>query len=152
MFADSMTAARIDRAEGRFCSRLALSMAAGGADPFVLPVSGGVAVFGTPRSPMNKVIGLGFDGTVDREELEAVEQRWGERNEPVRVELSILSDPAVAPALSARGYALHGFENVLGARIADVERPSRAPGITIDVAGEDQFEQWLSLAVDAFAS
>jgi len=153
MIADSVLAARIDRAEARFCSRLARSATAiGGGGPFVLPVSGGLAVYATPRSPMNKVIGLGFDGPIDPGELLVVEQRWGERNEAVRVELSILSDPAVAPALSARGYALHGFENVLAARIADTDPPSPAPGITIGIAGEDQFEQWLSIAVDSFAS
>jgi len=153
MFADATLAARIDRAEARLCSRLALSApAATGGGPFVLPLSGGLAVYAGPRSPMNKVIGVGFDGPLDTGELTTVEQRWTDRNEPVRVELSILSDPAVAVALSGRGYALHGFENVLAARIGDIGRPAIAPGIAIDIVGEDGFEQWLSLAVDSFAN
>jgi hypothetical protein len=154
MFADAMLGARIDRAEARLCSRLAMSVPApaGGAGPFILPVSGGLAVFATPGSPMNKVIGLGFDGPLDPDALLAVEERWATRNEPVRIELSILSDPAFASALSTRGYGLHGFENVLAARIADEAREPAAAGITVDIAGEDGVEQWLSLAVDAFAS
>ena len=90
--------------------------------PFVLPIDGGLALFAGPRSPMNKVIGFGFDGELDLQELPAIEERWAERGEPVRIELSILSDPAVVATLSERGYRLHGFENVLACRVAGAAR------------------------------
>jgi GNAT superfamily N-acetyltransferase len=117
----------------------------------VLPVGGGLAVFASPKSPMNKVIGLGFDGPLDEAELATVEARWAERGEPVRVELSILSDPAVAATLSGRGYRLQGFENVL-ARPLDAVDGYDAPDISIAIAGDESYEEWLAIAVDAFAS
>lgn len=150
MFADAALAARIDRAEGRLCSRLATGSSKHKA-AFVLPVNGGVAVFAGPHSPINKVIGVGFDGPLDPTELDGIEARWTTEGEPVRVELSILADPAAVATLAGRGYRLQGFENVLACRIPDAP-PAPAQDITIEEAGADAYEQWLSLAVDAFAN
>ena len=107
MFADATLSARIDRAEGRLVAQMAAESRAGaGGGPFILPISGGVSVFAGPRSPMNKVIGLGFDTGLDLEALGEIEDRWSEREEPVRIELSTLVDPDIAGALSDRGYRL----------------------------------------------
>jgi len=154
MFADAALAARIDRTEARLCARLVMAAPAhstGG--PFVLPLDGGLALFAGPRSPMNKVIGFGFDGELDLQELAAIEERWAERGEPVRIELSILADPAVVAKLSERGYRLHGFENVLACRIAGAGRPAAAaPEIAIEIVGDDSFEEWFTVAIDSFAN
>jgi GNAT superfamily N-acetyltransferase len=149
MFADAALAARIDRAEGRLCSRLATGSSTSAA--FVLPIGGGVSVFAGARSPINKIIGVGFDGPLDAAELDVIEERWAAQGEPVRIELSILADPAAIATLSARGYRLQGFENVLGCRIPDGP-PPQAQDITIEAIGADGYEQWVSLAVDAFAN
>jgi GNAT superfamily N-acetyltransferase len=150
MFADAALGARIDRAEGRLVARLAMASSAG--NSFVLPIDGGLAIFVGPRSPMNKVIGFGFDGAFDPHELTVIEERWAEQGEPVRIELSILADPAVVAALSARGYRLQGFENVLGCRLADAAARPLPPGIDVDTIGAEGFEQWLTIAVDAFSA
>jgi GNAT superfamily N-acetyltransferase len=150
MFADAALAARIDRAEGRLCSRLATS-SSGHRAAFVLPINGGVAVFAGPHSPINKVIGVGFDGPLDPAGMDTIEERWAAQGEPVRVELSILADPAVVAILAGRGYRLQGFENVLATRIPDAP-PSPAPDIAVETVAAGGYEQWLSLAVDAFAN
>lgn len=153
MFADAALGARIDRAEARLCARLALASPEHATGrPFVLPVNGGFAVFATPRSPINKVIGLGFDGALAADELTAVEERWAERGESVRVELSTLADPHLITVLCDRGYRLSGFENVLACRISGATVPGVAPNIAIEVVGADGFEQWLAIAVDSFSN
>src|SRR5687768_4818475 len=116
MFADAALAARIDRAEARMCVHIAESIPASKSEstPLVLPIGGGQAVYVSPSSPVNKVIGLGFDADLDLGELERIEREWGDRGEPVRVEMSILTAPSLGSALTERGYRLHGFENVLG--------------------------------------
>jgi GNAT superfamily N-acetyltransferase len=127
------------------------SHATGG--PFVLPLDGGLALFAGPRSPMNKVIGFGFDAELDLQELSTIEERWAERGEPVRIELSILSDPAVVAKLSERGYRLHGFENVLACPIAGAAPPAApSPQIAIETVEDDTFEEWFTLAIDAFSN
>jgi hypothetical protein len=91
MFADAALAARIDRAEARLCADIADSTRATKPDsaPFVLPISGGLAVYVGPSSPVNKVIGLGLDVDLDVGALERLERDWGERGEPVRIEMYV---------------------------------------------------------------
>ena len=89
MFADTALAARIDRAEGRLVAGIAEAVRARRPETrtLVLPISGGVSVYGGPNSPINKVIGLGFDGPLDLRALEEIEREWHARGEAVRVEL-----------------------------------------------------------------
>ncbi len=153
MFADSVLGARIDRAEGGLCSRLAASSrthARGGA--VVLPIGGGVAIYARPRSPMNKVIGLGFDQPLDAAALTEIENRWRERDEPVRIELATLTDPAIAGELSDRGYRLRGFENVLARRLDDLDGADVNSAVSTEIVGDDDLDEWFRIAVDAFAA
>ena len=152
MFADTTLAARIDRAEGRLVARMAAdsrSSAAGA--PLILSISGGVSVFAGPKSPMNKVIGIGFDTPLDLGALRGIEAQWAERGEPVRIELSTLTDPAVAGELSDRGYRLRGFENVLARRLEHLP-DADASGISIDLVGDGDVSAWFEIAVDSFAN
>ena len=159
MFADRNLGARIDRAEGRLCARLAASVrsrGAGGAGvagvAMLAPISGGTAIYAGPQSPMNKVIGLGFDTGLDPVALGEIEARWRERDEPVRIELSTLVDPAIAGELSDRGYRLRGFENVLARRLDDLDGSDVSTGITVELIGDDDLDEWFRIAVDAFAN
>jgi GNAT superfamily N-acetyltransferase len=152
MFADRVLAARIDRAEGRLCVDIAVSARALHPDRATLavPISGGVAVYAGPSSPTNKVIGLGFDGPIDASALEEVEARWRERSEPVRIELAVLADSTIPPALSERGYHLHGFENVLGRRLDDTAHPQSPSNVTVEVLKDEDSDTWIDIAVTAF--
>jgi GNAT superfamily N-acetyltransferase len=179
MFADASLAARIDRAEARLSAGVADVIRARRPDfrTIVLPISGGLAVYGGPNSPVNKLIGLGFDGPIDIEALEEIEREWRDRDEPVRVELSILADPSVPVTLSERGYHVHGYENALarplGADLATDDAPGVAivdetgalstiappqvapgltPGLTIELLREEDERAWIDIAVTAFTN
>ena len=148
MFTDSALAARIDRSEARLCAEMA-----GRTDThLVLPISGGQAVYAGPRAPMNKLIGLGFDQPLDLAALAAIEEEWRRRQEPVRVELSNLTDPQIPLALSGRGYQLHGFENVLGHSLDRESATPIAPQISVEVVGPEDNAVWARLASEAFAN
>jgi GNAT superfamily N-acetyltransferase len=151
MFADRALAARIDRAEGRLCADIAAAHGqAPGRSTLVLPIGGGVAVYAGPSSPTNKVIGLGFDGPIDTVVLEEVEARWRERGEPVRIELAVLADATIPPALTERGYQLHGFENVLARPLDDAARPQAGSNVTVEILKEEESDIWIDIAVTAF--
>jgi len=152
MFADAALAARIDRAEGRMCAQVADSIRRSkpGSAPFVLPISGGEAVYVGPSSPLNKVIGLCLDCGLDVAALERIEREWSERGEPVRIEMSILADPSLGSALTDRGYGLHGFENVLG---LPLDRTSAGPeigGVNVEIVTDATLRTWADIAVEAF--
>lgn len=147
MFCDIDTAARIERAE-------ADTIAAGTArcdDGLVIPLARGVASYAGPGSPMNKIAGLGFGGVPNESELDTVEREFAARDTPVRVEVASLADPALCELLTARGYLLVSFENVLGLALTDVPVPAIPDGITVRHSGTDELTTWLDVVVDGFA-
>jgi GNAT superfamily N-acetyltransferase len=153
MFADAALAARIDRAEARLCAGIAQFVAAQRpeAGSMVTPISGGLAVYVSPSSPVNKVIGLALESALDLQALERIETEWRAKGEPVRIELSVLSDSSIGGVLTDRGYRLHGFENVLGLAVDAMPVDEAPANISIDVAADDhQMRVWMNIAVDAF--
>jgi len=152
MFADAALAARIDRAEGRMCAQVAeaFRISRPASAPFVLPISGGQAVYVGPSSPLNKVIGLCLDAGLDVGALERIEREWGDRGEPVRIEMSALADPSLGAALTDRGYRLHGFENVLGRSLDRQTRERDLSDVTVEIATDAEHGTWVDIAVEAF--
>src|SRR5689334_9673949 len=110
LFATATLAARIERAECQIAADFALCARARRDDVLVVPIGGAAAVYAGPGAPSNKLAGLGFGAPLDEDTLTEIECDFDARETPIRVELSMLADPAVAPALSARGYTLTGFE------------------------------------------
>ena len=160
MFADAVLAARIDRAEGRLLASLAEAGRRRRAQSraLILPFAGGLAVYAAPDSPANKLIGIGFDGPIDTEELSLIEDEWRERGEAPRVELSTLADARIPEALSERGYAVHGFEHVLGSSLATrPATPLRADAalpaeVEVELLRASDETQWIDINMASFAS
>jgi ribosomal protein S18 acetylase RimI-like enzyme len=154
IFCDPPMAARIDRAEARMCAEFAhlVGSRSPGARVTTMPLAGGLAVYAGPGAPMNKVIGVGLGDALDAGALGEVEAEWESRREAVRVELSTLDDGAAARMLTARGYRLLGFENVLGRRLAasDAVAPGTG-GPEIVTAPDADLERWIEITLDAFA-
>jgi GNAT superfamily N-acetyltransferase len=148
MFASTVLAARIELAE----AKLTRALAAGVQEPHPLirDFAGGISAVTRPGSPLNKIIGVGFDGAFDERALAAVEADWRERQEPARIELATLADPAIAPLLTARGYRLQGFENVLGLALAGrAENP--ATSVTVEAVRSGEDSSWLETVIAGFA-
>ncbi|MFI6367159.1 GNAT family N-acetyltransferase [Nocardia sp. NPDC050630] len=155
LFAGQHLAARVEHAERTLIEQGA--RAAARRDPqqrvLVRPIGGGLAVWAGPGSPLDKVVGVGMNGAAfDDAELDAVEQAFAEREAPVQIEVSTLADPAVVERLTRRGYVLFGFENVLGLRLEPGRRARPAEGIEIRDVGHDEFETWVKVIVDGFAT
>jgi ribosomal protein S18 acetylase RimI-like enzyme len=150
LFCTTELAARIERAEADLiarCNEAARRRA--GAGGFVTPIAGGVASFAGDGSPYNKVAGLGFGGVPDPAALGRIEKAFASFGSPTQVELAHLADPEIGVLLSARGYQLESFENVLGrALTGDIERVT-PPGIEVRRSGEDEFSAWLDVVADA---
>jgi ribosomal protein S18 acetylase RimI-like enzyme len=114
MFASSPLARRIEAAEASLTFDVGHTVQRRYPERAVIVArfGGGVGVF-AGDSPFDKVIGVGFQA-LDLEELGAFERAVFARGGRVQVELSTLADPGLATTLTARGYMLCGFENVLG--------------------------------------
>lgn len=157
MLTSTHLVARIERAE---CGLLRESVEAvarrhPGRNAGLLAVGGGVAAFSGEGSPLNKVAGLGFEGAVNEVEMETVERFYLQRGCPVQIELSSHADAAIAPMLTARGYQLVGFEDVLGRDLSALANTSGSgvnPEIRIESAGQEDFVLWMDTVVTGFMS
>src|SRR5690242_13274349 len=151
LFCDSALAARIEAAEADLiaaCSEAASRRA--GRDGFVIPVAGGVASFAGDGSPYNKIAGLGFGGVPDPEALGEIEKAFAAHGSPTQAELAHLADPEIGILLSARGYQLESFENVLGRGLTGggLERVV-PPGIEVRPSGAEESGAWLDVVAEA---
>jgi GNAT superfamily N-acetyltransferase len=152
LFCDVALAERVERAEAELVAAAAhAAHRRRGAAGFVMPLAGGVATFADAGSPFNKVAGLGFAGVPGEAELAAVERAFAACGAPVQVELAHLADPEVGAVLTARGYRLESFENVLGRALDRVPEPVMPAGVSVRPSGDDEFDRWLDVVADAVA-
>lgn len=146
-------AARIERAEASLMSAIgdAIQRRVGPGGVSVTPVGGGVAVMAGPGVPWTKVAGLGF-APLHEEALDAVEETFARGGAAVRVELSSLAAPEAGLLLSARGYLLSGFENVLGRRLPTDTDAAVAPepSIVVSQTGPSEGDTWLNVVATGF--
>ncbi|HXW05240.1 MAG TPA: GNAT family N-acetyltransferase [Vicinamibacterales bacterium] len=153
LFGTTSLARRIERAERTLIEEGAAAAARrrGPGRVHVFPLAGGTAVFTELGSPFNKVAGLGFEGLPDSGAMDEVERTFAALGAPVQVELASLGDPGVAKFLTGRGYALVGFENVLGLSLpAARPRDGASSFITIERAGGEMTKVWRDTVIDGF--
>jgi GNAT superfamily N-acetyltransferase len=144
LFCDPALAERLERFEvGRI---VAVAQLRG----FAIPIGGGYATFAEDGSPLNKVAGLGFGGVPVAAEWDAVEFAFAKQGAPVQVELAHLGEPEIAAQLTARGYRLTGFENVLGRTVDPRPVPLSPPGIEVRPSGDGELDLWLDVVVGGF--
>jgi hypothetical protein len=148
MFASPDLARRVEAAEARLTLACGQALARRVPSAIVREMGAAAAVFSGVGSPMDKVLGLGFE-PFGADAFARFEDEVLARGGSVRVEQSSLADPEVARALTARGYALIGYENVLGrAPVA-----GEAAGDTAVTRAEaDELETWLGVVASAFLS
>jgi len=152
LFCSVELAARIERAESRTMADGVAAAAAGARLAGACPIGGGAATWAAPESPLNKVIGLGFEAPVEDREIEAVERFFDDRGTAVRIELATLAAEGLAARFTARGYRLTGFENVLGLALEDGWPARVAEGVEIAEVEPDERALWLDVVVAGFAA
>ncbi len=154
LFAGIQIAARVERSERSLVEEGTL--AAARRDParraVTFPIGSGVAAWAGEGSPLDKVVGVGFDGAFDERELDAVERAFAERGAAVQFAVSTLADPQGVERLTRRGYVLRGFENGLGLPRAASREARVAEGVEVRDVREPEFALWLEIVVDGFAA
>lgn len=151
MFCPPGLAARIERADGRFCAALADLIRAEpyGADVRITAVDGGTAVFTRAGSPISRWMGAGFGAEVDLANLDALEAYFASHRAPLTTWVSSLAAPALAAALAGRGYETSGFEHVLGHSLVRIAAPPET--VTVSEAAPADADAVASLIAEAFS-
>ncbi|HQZ37955.1 MAG TPA: hypothetical protein PLH72_02855 [Vicinamibacterales bacterium] len=68
----------------------------------------------------------------------------------MQVEFSTLGNPDVSGLLTARGYRLVGFENVLARRLSAADRPPAA-GVTVSPVQAGEAASWIHALTTGFS-
>jgi hypothetical protein len=119
-------------------------------DGATLERGGGLAVYSSPGSPVNKVLGLGLGTGCSDEDLDAIEDFYAERGCVVQIELCPLTIPDLPPRLAKRGYVLQAFENEL-ARVAPSTPVQPVSDADIRVEAGAPEDMWLDVVAQGFA-
>ncbi len=141
LFADSALARRIEAAEAAITRGCAQPGSA------VLDVAGGCAVFMGPESPLTQAVGIGLTGPVSEADLAGLETFFRSRGAAVKIDLCPLADPGLIERLSARGYRLTEFNNVL---VKPVAGPLAAPAGRVRRLGAGEGELWADVVGRGF--
>jgi GNAT superfamily N-acetyltransferase len=159
-FATTSLACRIDRAEADTAAAFAKQSEQTGNAIVLTPIGGTQAVYGGPGQPFNKLAGLGFGEPLTEEDVVRLEAVYDRLGAELRVEQSSLADPQVAAMLTRRGYALAGYENVLGidltpqlvAAVTSACERARGEGIEVARVAGDQSPTWVATVAEGFLS
>jgi hypothetical protein len=157
LIATTTLASRLERAEADTATAFGRRAEARGADLLVHPIGGTVALHGGAGQPFNKIAGLGF-APLDEGDVARLEAIYDARGAEMRVEQSSLADPQVAAMLTRRGFALVGYENVLGLALtpsvvegfARERDAARAAGIDVVQTGDTA--EWIRTTAEGFRS
>jgi len=157
LFAAFDLARRVERAERSLIEEAARSTDLRGtpSSAATVPLAGGLAVWAADGSPFNKVVGVGLEGAPTDAELDAVEAMFERHASAVQFEITTLADPVIAEHLTRRGYALVGFENVLGLPLAPAPALPSVPGIDVSIVDSNDANKrdvWLKVDVEASAT
>jgi hypothetical protein len=106
-------------------------------------LAGGVAVFVGVDSPLTQALGIGMEGPVRAQDLDALEYFFTSRGAQVHVELCPLADQSVVREMAHRGYRLIDFSNMMVRKIRVVEM-AVPPGSSISVqfSGLEESDLW----------
>ncbi|MFT3912960.1 MAG: hypothetical protein QM704_02400 [Anaeromyxobacteraceae bacterium] len=151
MFVELETVRRIEAAEASLTLEVARAVNAPGG--LVRAFGPGAGAWSHAGSPFDKVIGWGFgDDAGDDAALRAFEADVAARGGAVRVELSTVHALRHAEALTARGYRVHGLENVLGLRVGPGHAAAApAQGVEVRPASPGPEEEaWLEAVTTGF--
>jgi uncharacterized protein len=113
-------------------------------DVAVVPIADGVAIFAGVNSPMSQSTGLGLDGPVTEDDLEALEAVYHSRGAAARIVVCPLADDSLFSALNRRGYRLSEFEQVMIRALDDAPGPIASPGIEIVAIPPDDGDRYIA--------
>jgi len=121
----------------------------------VEPIAGGFAIYCGANSPTTQAVGMGLDGPVNDEEFDRLENFYGSRSEPVRVETCPLADASLIGHFGKRGYRVTEFSNVMAlsldreSGLENWEGP--LPGVGIEQVGHGPIDLWTLTVSQGFA-
>lgn len=120
-----------------------------------LPLRGGAyAIYAGPESPISRATGLGLDGPVTQEDLEQVEDFFGEIGDRAQVDLCPLAHSSLVDVLGQRGYRVRWCLNVHFREVrGEADRHlgcDAGSAVTVESAEACEIDVWARTVSDGF--
>ena len=117
-----------------------------------IPVGGGAACYTAPGSWSNRAVGLGLDGPVTDDDLDALVEFYRARACPAEVEVASYADASLLAGLATRGFRVEGFEHIL---VHPLDEPPPAPDPSVEIGAVDEadpaaVEEWVLVTTSGF--
>jgi len=116
----------------------------------VAGVAGGVLTFCGVDSPLTHATGVGMNGPVTVEEVDAIEHFFLSRGAAVAIDVCPHSDPTLRDILSQRGYRITEFSNVVVRELPAGSLPETPESLVIRTAEPDEIELYATTTVRGF--
>ena len=111
---------------------------------------GGQAIFAGMDSPLNRVVGMGFDRHVNIDDLECVEAFYASKNIIPRIDLCPLADENFFETLRQKNYVIEAFQNVLFLPLSESLNYSISKGIEVRQTGPEEANLWILTTAQGF--
>jgi GNAT superfamily N-acetyltransferase len=111
---------------------------------------GGQAIFAGMNSPLNRVVGMGFDRPVNLDDLECVEAFFVSKNVTPRLDICPMADPTLIEALRQRNYHVEAFQNVLIYTLAEIHNFVTPKGIETRSSTPEEANLWILTSAQGF--
>lgn len=83
-------------------------------------IAGATLAYCGPQSSFNKAIGVGLQGAVSDDAIDAIVNFFHSRQETARVDVSPVADMELAKKLGRRGFVPDDYENALAADLTEI--------------------------------
>jgi GNAT superfamily N-acetyltransferase len=115
-------------------------------------VAGAYAMFDGVGSPLTQSFGLGLFAEPTDADFEALESFFRDRGAEVHHEISPLTDLALLPRLSARGYQPVELTSILFRPVPRDVPAAEEDGLRVRRVGPDEAEPWARVAAEGWSS
>jgi len=111
---------------------------------------GGQAIFAGMNSPLNRVVGMGFDRPVNLDDLECVEAFFQSKNIYPRIDVCPLADPSLFESIHQNNYHIEAFQNVLIYPLAEKHTFQIPKGMEIRPSPPEEANLWILTTAQGF--
>lgn len=146
--ADCALARRIEHADAE-TNRSAVLTASPGA--VAESFAGGHALFAGAGSPLTHAVGIGMDGAVPHDELEALEEFFRSHDSPVLIDLCPLADESVLRFVQNRPYRIIELNNILARGVTNHQPMLTNSGISVRRAERHEQPAWSHVIARGFS-
>lgn len=111
---------------------------------------GGQAIYAGVNSPLNRVVGMGFERPINMDDLECIETFFSAKNVTPRVDICPLVDKTLIETLQQNNYEIESFQNILICPLSNVPQNQIPKCMEVRQASPEEASIWILTTAQGF--